>query len=161
MARYTEDDLQAAITAVQNGSSLYQAYKDWGVPKATLHDRIKGACPKGQYEAQVLQKLSIDQENHLAQWIIVQEALALPVNHSQIRLFANRILQASGSQQTVGQGWVRKFIRRHPIIKTKQGKTMDIERINRATLDIIKQWFKKLVLPMIKDILPQNRHNKS
>ena len=36
---------------------------------------------------------------------------------------------------------------------------MDIERINRATPDIIKKWFQKLVLPTIKDILPENRYN--
>ena len=71
MPRYTEDDLQAALVAIRNGTSIRQAQKDWGVPRATLQDRLNGARPKGLYEAQVLQKLSLDQENHLAKWIVV------------------------------------------------------------------------------------------
>ena len=54
MPWYTEDDLQAAIIAIQNGTSFRQAHRDWGVPVATLNDRVKGARPKGQYEAEVL-----------------------------------------------------------------------------------------------------------
>jgi transposase-like protein len=80
MARYTEDDLQEAFDSIQsNGISIRQAAKDWGVPFSTLRDRMTGAQPKGQYESQVLQKISIQQEQYLANWIQTQEALGLPV----------------------------------------------------------------------------------
>ena len=36
---------------------------------------------------------------------------------------------------------------------------MDIKRVNKATPKIIKKWFKKLVLPIIKDIYQENQYN--
>ena len=152
MPKYTEDDLKEAINAIQNGVSIRQASKDWGVPKTTLQDRIKGAQPKGLYESQVQQKLSVEQEKHLARWIITQEALGLPVTHNQIQLFANRVLEAGGSRQTVGQRWVRNLIHRNPELKTKRGRSTDVLQVNRATSDIIKVWFKKLNLPEVHKI---------
>ena len=94
----SEDIIQLAIQAVRAGQSIRKASQTWGVPFSTLRDRVVvNAQPKGQYKAQVLQKLSPDQERHLADWILTQEALGLAPKHQQIRTFANRILHASGS----------------------------------------------------------------
>lgn len=159
--KYTEEDLQQAITAVRNGSlSVRKAAEEWGVPASTIQSRIKkGVRPKGEYEATVLQKLSPTQEKHLAAWITVQEDLGVPVSHRQIRLFADRILQANGSSETVGNGWLPRFFKHHPEVKTKKVKRVDYKRIEGATTEVIRTWFEKLVLPAIEDILPEHRGN--
>ncbi|EAQ85728.1 hypothetical protein CHGG_06981 [Chaetomium globosum CBS 148.51] len=101
--------------------SVRKAAEEWGVPPSTIQSRIKkGVRPKGEYEATVLQKLSPTQEKHLAAWITIQEDLGVPVSHRQIRLFADRILQANGSSETVGNGWLPRFFKRHPEVKTKK-----------------------------------------
>lgn len=148
MPQYTEDDLNEAINAIQNGASIRQASKDWGIPKSTLSNRIKGSQPKGVYERHGQQKLSIEQEDHLSKWILTQEALGLPVTHTQIRLFANRVLKASGSNQTIGRNWVQKLIHRHPELKTKRGRSTDAQRIG-ATSNIIHERFKIPSVPSI------------
>ena len=155
-----EDAIQGAITAVNNGQSLRKACEEWGVPYATLWGRIKAySQPKGQYEAKVMQKLSPHQESHLVNWVLTQEALGLPVNHAQIQTFANRILHASGSQQTVGKHWLQKLIRRYPVLKTKRQKRMDIKRLKGASTDVLKEWFRLLTIPEINKIQPQDRWN--
>ena len=111
------------------------------------------------YQAEVQQKLSIEQEQHLANWIWNQEVLGVPVKHAQIRIFMTRILQASGSQHTVGKRWIQRFIQRHPNIKTKKDKSMDSEWINGTSTEIIKKWFQQLNLPTIKDILREDHYN--
>ena len=159
--KYTEENLQKAISAIRNGSmSVRKAAEEWGVPPSTIQSRIKkGVRPKGEYEATVLQKLSPTQEKHLAAWITIQEDLGVPVSHRQIRLFADRILQANGSSETVGNGWLPRFFKRHPEVKTKKVKRVDYKRIEGATTEIIRTWFEKLVLPAIEDILPEHRGN--
>jgi hypothetical protein len=91
MPKYTEDDMQNVIDAVQGGTAAHQAARDWGVPLSTLSTRVKGAHPKGLYQAEVQQKLLIEQEQHLANWIRNQEVLGVPVKHTQIRIFATRL----------------------------------------------------------------------
>ena len=94
----SEDIIQLAIQAVRAGQSIRKASQMWGVPFSTLRNRIAlNTQPKGQYEAQVMQKLSPDQEKHLADWVLTQEALGLPVKYRQIEVFTNRILRTSGS----------------------------------------------------------------
>src|SRR5512146_2160390 len=160
MPRYTEDDLQAAISAVNDGTSIRRAATQWGVPFSTLRNRIKsGHRPKGEYEALALQKLSPTQEDHLAKWILAQEALGVPVSHSQIRLFADRVLQASGSQERVGKHWYSKFVRRNPSVKTKRVKRVDVKRLEGATTEAIRAFFQRRTLPVIKDILPDDITN--
>ncbi|EAQ88443.1 hypothetical protein CHGG_05062 [Chaetomium globosum CBS 148.51] len=159
--KYTEENLQKAISAIRNGSmSVRKAAEEWGVPPSTIQSRIKkGVRPKGEYEATVLQQLSPTQEKHLAAWITIQEDLGVPVSHRQIRLFADRILQANGSSETVGNGWLPRFFKRHPEVKTKKAKRVDYKRIEGATTEVIRTWFEKLVLPAIEDMLPEHRGN--
>ena len=55
MPKYTEDDLQAAISAVESGLSIRKAASTWGIPFATLYSRVKlGRRLKGEYEALAL-----------------------------------------------------------------------------------------------------------
>ena len=127
-----ENAIQSAIEAVNNGQSIRKANEAFKVPFSTLRDRVVDHTrPKGQYEAEVMQKLSPDQEKHLVTWILAQEALGFPVKQRDIELFANRVLDASGSSETVGKHWLRRFIHRHPVLKTKKDKRMNAKAASR------------------------------
>ena len=78
--RYTEADITTAISAVEMGVSIRQAGRDQGIPEATLRHRIHGR-EDHQTGAQRLQKLSPVQENELAKWALVQEALGVMVTY--------------------------------------------------------------------------------
>jgi hypothetical protein len=81
MAQYTEYDLGQAILSVTNGQSIRKAALNWGVPRATLHQRIHGR--ESRKEAFTgMQRLSPTQEKHLTQWILTQSDLGLPPTHA-------------------------------------------------------------------------------
>jgi len=78
---YTEDDIQRALAEVAKGRSVRKACLDWGVPRGTLQDRIKGRVSlKEAHEP--FQRLSPVQEQRLTDWILVQEALGRSPTHT-------------------------------------------------------------------------------
>ncbi|KAF7905173.1 uncharacterized protein EAF01_005694 [Botrytis porri] len=154
--RYTEEDIAEALRAITNGASIRRASLDYGVPRITLHDRIYGGVSH-QKGAQILQKLSPIQENRLAEWILVQEALGTSPTHRQIREMAEHLLIVRGEDPSLGKKWIHSFFRRHPNIGTKKQHQIDSARVSGATSDIIKKWFRNLAIPEIKAIKPANR----
>lgn len=66
MPWYTEDQLQLAIKAVENGMPKAKAAREFGIPKSTLHDRIAGSTTRKRRDIDQ-QILSDNQENMLAQ----------------------------------------------------------------------------------------------
>ncbi|KAF4631462.1 hypothetical protein G7Y89_g6669 [Cudoniella acicularis] len=155
---YTEEDVMRALDAVAGGATISGASRDYGVPRGTLQERLKGR-QSHQEAARHLQKLSPVQEKRLTDWVLVQESLGLSPTHTQIKDFAQRILATRGDTTTLGKKWLRAFLKRNPIHKTKKQVRIDSVRINGATTDIIKAWFQKLEVPEIKAIKPHHRWN--
>nr|AER39694.1 transposase [Verticillium dahliae] len=158
MPRYTEDEINQALEAIINGQSIKSASTEWGIPRTTLNNRLQGQQPR-DIAFSTQQKLSPTQEKHLVEWIRIQAALGLPPTHSQIREFAERILHLQGGPQTIGKNWFQAFTRRNPSIKVQRARPIDSQRINGATTNVIRDWFRYLSIPEIKAIQPVNRYN--
>jgi hypothetical protein len=155
---YTEADIQKALSAITNGMSQKKAGLEYGVPRSTLQNRIKGHISRAEaHEPQ--QRLSTVQEEQLAKWVLVQESLGLAPTHSQIRAFAGRIVYAKGDATPLGKRWMAGFLRRNPVLKTKRQLRIDSGRVNGATTEVIKKWWPRLTIPEVKVIKAENRWN--
>ena len=87
MTRYTEADIQNALADIQNGVPKSTAAMWHGIPCTTLRGRICGSQHhKVAYSS--MQRLSLEQEEHLAHWIFGQEALNYTLTHAQVRAIA-------------------------------------------------------------------------
>ncbi|KAM9874815.1 transposase [Verticillium dahliae] len=158
MPRYTEDGINQALEAVLNGQSLRKASAEWGIPRSTLRCRIQGTQPRDiAFSSQ--QKLSPTQEKHLVEWVRIQAALGLPPTHQQVRDFAERVLRLRGGAETVGKYWFQAFLRRNPSINVQRVRPIDSQRINGASIGVIRHWFRYLSIPEIKAIQAANRYN--
>jgi hypothetical protein len=155
---YTEEDVQRALDDIANGKSVRKASLDWGVPRSTLMDRINGRVSYSEAKAP-FQRLLPVQEQCLTDWVLVQESLGLNPTYSQIRAFAGRVLAAWHDGLSLGKRWMAGFLRRNPVLKTKKQFRIDFVRVNSVTSDILKAWFQKLKIPVIKAIKPENRWN--
>ncbi|KAH8650862.1 hypothetical protein BGZ60DRAFT_534049 [Tricladium varicosporioides] len=67
---YTEEDVMRALEAITSGASTSWASKNYGVPRSTLQERLKGR-QSYQEAASYLQKLSLVQEQGLTDWVLV------------------------------------------------------------------------------------------
>ncbi|MDB5910656.1 MAG: transposase [Massilia sp.] len=158
MKQYSEDTIDSALRAIARGKSVKQAALEWGIPRTTLRHRIQGTQPRS-IAFSGLQRLSKVQEDYLTQWILTQAALGLPPTHAQVRTFVSRILATKGDLSPLGKRWVASFLRRNPVIKTQRSKSIDSKRVNGATTDIIRPWFRLFEIPEVKAIKPANRWN--
>ncbi len=158
MKQYTENQLLAAISDIRNGKSVHKTSQKWGIPRSTLHDRLKGA-QSIQQAKRFCQRLSQEQETYLADWVLAQAALGLPPTHQELRYFAERILQAAGERKSLGKHWVSRFIARYPILKTQRPRRIENARVNGATTEVIKSWWSYLKNPVVDTIKPANRWN--
>jgi hypothetical protein len=158
MHQYSEQDLLAALGDVRNGKSLRYASREWGVLLSTLQNRNKGR-ESHTIASESQQKLSTSQEEHRTSWILAQEDLGSPLIHGQIRQFADRLLVIKGDTQKLGKRWMKGFLRRNPILRTKRARNIDSVRVNRATTQVIKDWLQRLNTPAISSIKPENRWN--
>ena len=158
MYRYTERNVLTTLNDVENGKSLRRASRDWGIPLSTLQNRNHGS-ESHTFAAESQQRLSKIQEDHLTTWVLAQEALGIPLTHGQIRQFVGRILAIKGDYKKLGKRWMEGFLRRNPILQTKRSRSIDLVRMNGATIPIVKSWFQRLAIPNIATIKPENRYN--
>jgi hypothetical protein len=158
MPAYLESDLDNAVNVVKTGTSVKRAVSDWGVPRSTLQKRLKGAITLKEHALSV-RKLSDVQEVHLLNWVLAQESIGLPITHAQVLWFANRCCQLNWLVEPLGKHWLERFLARHPVIKTKNKRSMDSRRINNACTEVIQPWFRYVESPVVKAIKPCNRYN--
>ncbi|ESZ91407.1 transposase [Sclerotinia borealis F-4128] len=155
---HIENDISAALNAIVNGVSIRKAALDYGIPRTTLYNRIKGRVSH-QKSHQSMQKIAPIQEKRLVEWILVQESLGTSPTYQQIREIGERLFDIKELDSTLGKRWVRNFLERNPEIRTKRQYKIDSARVSGASHDIIAPWFRKLDLPEIIDIKPENRYN--
>jgi len=138
---YTEEQVQRALFAVENGQKLREAAREYGIPHSTLNNRFHGT--RTIQEAHNDQKLlSPEQEDMLAHWIRVQYTLLNTPSHRQIRLAAQGILREGGSNHEIHDKWTFKFLNRHPYLKGLKGQKLDTDRVKGVEPDKIKDLFK-------------------
>jgi len=122
---------------VNTGISLRYIVRNYSISEAILQYRHTGR--QSRIDAYISkQKLSLIQENRLAEWIRIQDALGLGPTHVQIRTFANQILLAGGSIAGVGKHWLKGFLRYNLSVKTLQTRRIDAVCINGATTEVIQ-----------------------
>lgn len=80
---YSEKDLFAALTAVKNGDSVYQASKVYSVPFTTLYYKSKGARPVSRKMGPAT-ILSNAEENTFVRWILHLGDAGFPVTKEQL-----------------------------------------------------------------------------
>jgi 4-hydroxybenzoate polyprenyltransferase len=82
--QYTEEDVQSALKDIEGGKSVRKAQLDWGVPRSTLQNRTYGHVSRKEAQ-EPYQRLSIVQENKLAEWVLTQESIGSNPTHAQVR----------------------------------------------------------------------------
>ncbi|XP_039433677.1 uncharacterized protein LOC120416074 [Culex pipiens pallens] len=120
---YTQDQLQLAYEAVQNGICTYRACKMYGIPKNTLSDRVKKK--NANFEVKTGPKCYFSKTQELSM-VASLHALAdagFTITYRLPRIFATEYVKANIAQFPKGSpfpagmpsnGWSKHFLKRHP-----------------------------------------------
>ena len=101
--RYTEEDLRKACEEAVKTRRLRKVPRKWNIPPSTLYNRLHGSLPR-KVPHQDEQRLTQAQEERLANWILLQQALGVPPTYVQIRELTRRILAKRGDPRRLGRG---------------------------------------------------------
>ena len=141
-----ERRIQLALDAYKKGQfkSLQSVSLAFDVPRTTLRRRIGGIASQAEKNANC-QKLSNTEESTLSAWILDMAGRGLPLQLSTVRHLAQLLLSARlSSFQPVGECWVKRFIQRHPELKSKYTRKYDYQRAKCEDSQLIKDWFKRV-----------------
>jgi len=134
---YVEFDMREAYKAVHGGARIRKTARKFQVPYSTLRDRLHGVLPHSVAH-QDFQKLSVDQEDKLAEWVLFQGELGDPPTHTEIRELAKRVSAERGDGVHMGRAWMKQFLNRHPVLKTHRPQRIDMARVRYATPAVIQ-----------------------
>ena len=155
---FSEDVLARAVTAVERGASYREVECKFGVPKSTVHRRIKriNNKPMGGQTA-----LSREEEQSLVHHLIVVSEWGFPFSNLDLRLLVKGYLERTSRKvkcfknNTPGEDWARSFLKRH---RTAIGRrTCQNIKTSRAEMkkDDFVQYFENLK-KALEDVPPTN-----
>jgi len=131
--------IQSCIAEYNEGKfkSIRAASKAWGLPRTTLDDRLRGAATR-RVAHHHQQRLTPEQEQFLATWILEEDARGFPPRHDRAREMASCILRMNRDENPLGKRWVSGFIKRNPRIKLIIGWAIEADRVKNTSLEAIR-----------------------
>ncbi|CAK1603693.1 unnamed protein product [Parnassius mnemosyne] len=144
--KYTEEDLEAAIQAIQNGMSKRAAAKVFGIPRGTLQFRLQGNFLKTRPGPPTI--LTNDEENTLVEWIIQSSRKGFPRRKEDLLHSVTDFLKKSPRPNNFidnkpGEGWYKLFLKRHPEIVQRTAEAVTSASANVSEKNI-KKWFQQI-----------------
>ena len=144
---YQEGRLLLAVQAFKQApdAKIRSIARSYDIPHTTLADRLRGCQPR--CDAQLShRKLTPTEESALEQWILVMDERGFPPRVATVRrmanlLLADRVRTSSDDLPSVGENWVRKFIKRRPSLESKYTRKYDHQRALCEDPKIIRNWF--------------------
>lgn len=135
--------VEIAMEGLADGTydSVRQAVDALNVSETTLRRHLKGGLTRQQAREKD-QLLTHQEEKVLAKWISAATAAGNPVDRRYVLEMAqgmreNRTPLPEGFLPPIGQDWIRRFLRRHPLLHTKLSKSIERARISDVTAEQI------------------------
>lgn len=144
--KYTEGDLQNAIRAINNGSSVYKASRVYNIPETTLRDkRDKKYFGDRPGRKTILTK---SEETKIVDWIHCLGKQGFPVSKEQLKQGVAKLVENLDRPNTFkdgmpGKHWLAKFLARHPTVAKRVAQTLPTHR-NKITEQDVRNWFDRV-----------------
>ena len=150
--------LAAALSEVTDGASIRSISKQYHISRHYLTRRFNLLPVKARAQ-EYRQVLTVELERELADWALTQSRLGWSPPHSRFRIYAQSLLEATGSDHRLGKRWHLRFFKRWPQLKTLRSRGMDFQRVNGACRENLEEFFARLALPRVEEVLLENTWN--
>lgn len=143
---YSIESMQKALDTIGCGKTIRDAAKEFGIPKSTLHLKLKKKLPlvwkKGPKTV-----LTTEEEDELQNWIIHCAEAGFPINKTQLLDHVQKYLSAIKRQNKFtdnrpGKEWYSLFMKRHPDLSVRVAQNLTTSRMVEEK--DIRLWFYKV-----------------
>ena len=145
--QWSDESMLGAMKEVQEGTmGLNRAALEYGVPKATLNDRLSGRVVHGKKSGRS-PYLSPDEERELYDWLIVCASIGYPKKRDDVIGIVRKTLQnrhGGSFEDFKGKGWWLRFMQRWPQLRLRKGDALAQPRANAVNSVNIKNYFNLL-----------------
>ena len=137
---YPYDKIRRAIEAVEEKKmSIRRAAEEYGVPKSTLSNHLKGKYAECTKSARRL--LSDEEEERLAAFLIGCGTVGYAKSRKEVLAIVQQILFSRGSDQQVTKGWWDSFKSRQPQLTLRNSEALSYARAAANDPTTIAQYF--------------------
>ncbi|KAJ8926254.1 hypothetical protein NQ314_021375 [Rhamnusium bicolor] len=142
--QYSEQDLQNALLAVENGLSYNKASKSFKIPKTTLIYKYQGKTPMPRKMGPSI-ILTAEEENLLVNWLFHMCDRGFPATKDTLLdsiqlLMKNLKRENPFTNNRPGRRWYELFQNRHPELTVRVSQSLSRARAS-VTEGAIRNWF--------------------
>ena len=139
MSLSQEAQMQMAIEAYRKKKirSKSRAAAVFGVPKATLLNRLRGIQPRSETRANG-HKLTIFEEEVLAKRLLDADKRGFSIRPEFLRGMAQILLseRTRDPSSTIGVNWAYNFVQRHPELRTRYNRRITHQRAKQDLVQL-------------------------
>ncbi|GAB0090973.1 hypothetical protein DMENIID0001_057610 [Sergentomyia squamirostris] len=163
---YDHTDLQRALEAVREGSTVSQASRMSRVPRTTINNKLSGRYPEDCSHGRP-SILSCEVESELLEWALGCADRWHPISKEQIldsvKILCETLkLPNSFTGGRPGYTWYKNFLTRHPELSERTPQNFSVPRASVTSSDL-KEWFQSVEESLRKnnlmDVPPQRIFN--
>jgi hypothetical protein len=136
-----EGRILLAIKAFKNKeiSSIRETTRRFKIPRSTLSSRLTGIQHRANCRVNSCKLTEIEEES-LQKWILSIDSRGSAPRPSIVREIANLLLEKRGTTPvlSVGENWVTKYVKRHPLLSSRFSKRYNYERAKCEDPKVIK-----------------------
>ena len=145
---YDPDCLSQALVAVlEDGQSIRGAARLYGVPSATLSDRVHGRVSIDCTKPGPSPTLSNIEEASLCEHVKCMSSIGYRYSRSEVMSLASEYLVSMGRREPgkpMSDRWFYNFLKRWPELKLVKPSSLEMVRAKNTTPEVISKYFSEL-----------------
>ncbi|KAI1003419.1 hypothetical protein K3495_g4787 [Podosphaera aphanis] len=137
-----ESAIRDALQKIESDKilSIRAAAEFYGIPESTFRHRQRGG-ENHEDGHEPPQRLSNQQEEHLAKWILRLDFGGYPPSHAHAREMAVQILKLNSDHALLGKKWLSNFMQRNPEVFICIGRSIEASRIDGTHPDLLSEFY--------------------
>jgi hypothetical protein len=142
---WTKEDLERAISAIDNRVPMLTTTKNANIPLSTFRSHLYGKTVSRKRGPETV--LTMDEENQIKNYVLQMQELGHPLSLLQLRLLVARITQTRYTpfrDGIPGKGWMKWFCRRHPDLTLRKPQGLESARARGLCLEAVQSFYKNL-----------------
>ena len=137
--QWTNEQMVAAMKAVEDGGSVRGAAREHGVPYSTLKDRVSGRIEHGTRPGPK-PYLNAEEENELGQFLKNCASVGFRKTRRDAMHIAEAVVREKGTlkKENITHGWWNRFLQRQGDLSLRRGDStanVCMDTINKETID--------------------------